>query len=105
MSFSTQFLAEAKQVIDGLNIEQIERMAGLLAATREKGGRLFILGVGGSAANAPRRIANAAPVLFSFMTYTSISAWRLAGKVNVNPNSIAPPIGAVWYRISVQHKN
>jgi D-sedoheptulose 7-phosphate isomerase len=56
MSFSTQFLAEAKQVIDGLNIEQIERMAGLLAATREKGGRLFILGVGGSAANASHAV-------------------------------------------------
>jgi D-sedoheptulose 7-phosphate isomerase len=52
MSFSRQFPDEAKRVIDGLDVEQIERMASLLAETRARGGRLFILGVGGSAANA-----------------------------------------------------
>ena len=31
MSHTAQFLAEAKQVIDGLNIEAIERMASILA--------------------------------------------------------------------------
>jgi D-sedoheptulose 7-phosphate isomerase len=56
MSFAEQFLAEAKQVIDGLDVEQIERMAAALAATRERGGRLFILGVGGSAANASHAV-------------------------------------------------
>jgi len=56
MSFSRQFLSEAKSVIDGLDIEQIERMATLLAETRARGGRLFILGVGGSAANASHAV-------------------------------------------------
>src|ERR1700760_740613 len=56
MSFSRQFLSEAKQVIDGLDVDGIERMAGLLAATRTSGGRLFILGVGGSAANASHAV-------------------------------------------------
>jgi len=56
MSFSSQFLDEARQVIDGLDVEAIERMAGLLAATRSRGGRLFILGVGGSAANASHAV-------------------------------------------------
>lgn len=56
MSFTRQFLSEAKAVIDGLNEEQIERAASLLAATRERGGRLFILGVGGSAANASHAV-------------------------------------------------
>src|SRR5512141_3523637 len=56
MSFSQQFLDEAKQVIDGLNLDQIERMAGLLGETRARGGRLFILGVGGSAANASHAV-------------------------------------------------
>jgi D-sedoheptulose 7-phosphate isomerase len=56
MSFSQQFLSEASRVIDGLNIEQIERMATLLAETRARGGRLFILGVGGSAANASHAV-------------------------------------------------
>jgi D-sedoheptulose 7-phosphate isomerase len=54
--FSKQFLDEAKQIIDGLDLAQIERMAELLAATRERGGRLFILGVGGSAANASHAV-------------------------------------------------
>lgn len=56
MSFSRQFLAEAKAIIDLLDPEQIERMAALLAATRSCGGRLFILGVGGSAANASHAV-------------------------------------------------
>jgi D-sedoheptulose 7-phosphate isomerase len=56
MSFAQQFLAEARQVIDGLDVEQIERMAAALAETRARGGRLFILGVGGSAANASHAV-------------------------------------------------
>ena len=56
MSFSHQFLSEARQVIDGLDTEAIERVAGLLASTRAAGGRLFILGVGGSAANASHAV-------------------------------------------------
>ena len=56
MTFSEQFLQEARQVIDGLDPLVIERMAALLAATRERGGRLFILGVGGSAANASHAV-------------------------------------------------
>ncbi len=56
MSFAEQFLSEAKQVIDGLNPDQIEGMAQLLARTRSRGGRLFILGVGGSAANASHAV-------------------------------------------------
>jgi D-sedoheptulose 7-phosphate isomerase len=56
MTFSQQFLSESKQVIDGLDLDQIERMADRLAATRAGGGRLFILGVGGSAANASHAV-------------------------------------------------
>jgi D-sedoheptulose 7-phosphate isomerase len=56
MTHATQFLAEAKQVIDGLDTEAIERMALLLVQVRERGGRLFILGVGGSAANASHAV-------------------------------------------------
>ena len=56
MSHAAQYLSEAKQVIDGLNIGAIERMADLLVRTRQRGGRLFILGVGGSAANASHAV-------------------------------------------------
>lgn len=56
MNFSQQFLSEAKEIIDRLNHEEIERTADLLLQTRASGGRLFILGVGGSAANASHAV-------------------------------------------------
>lgn len=52
MKFSEQHLQEASQVIDQLDSVKIEQVVSVLARTRGKGGRLFILGVGGSAANA-----------------------------------------------------
>jgi D-sedoheptulose 7-phosphate isomerase len=55
-SFAQQFLAEAKEVIDRLDTARIEAAASLLAQTRAAGGRLFILGVGGSAANASHAV-------------------------------------------------
>src|ERR1039458_9902716 len=55
-TFARQFLAEAKDVIDRLDPASIEDAASLLALTRASGGRLFILGVGGSAANASHAV-------------------------------------------------
>ena len=52
MSFARQFLTEVQQVTAQLDVNAIEKCAGELAAIRERGGRLFILGVGGSAGNA-----------------------------------------------------
>jgi len=51
MSYAREHLEEAKQIIDQIDTDAIERMADLLAQVRERGGRLFFLGVGGSAAN------------------------------------------------------
>lgn len=51
MSYARQHLEESKRVIDGLDAEAIEAVVDVLHATRERGGRLFFLGVGGSAAN------------------------------------------------------
>ena len=51
MSYARQHLDEARRVIDRLDAEAIERVADVLHAIRERGGRLFFLGVGGSAAN------------------------------------------------------
>lgn len=52
MSFAKEFLAEVQQVTAQLNVDAIEKCADELARVRERGGRLFILGVGGSAGNA-----------------------------------------------------
>src|SRR5208283_206527 len=56
MMFSQQFLEEAKAVIDGLDRDKIEHLAALIAEARSTGGRLFILGVGGSAGNASHAV-------------------------------------------------
>ena len=48
MSFVQQYLEETQQVVAGLNPAAIEKMVDELARVRERGGRLFILGVGGN---------------------------------------------------------
>src|ERR1700724_1555386 len=54
--FSASFLAEVQEIAGRLNAEAIEKMVALLAQVRERSGRLFILGVGGSAANASHAV-------------------------------------------------
>ena len=56
MNFSEQFLAEVRQVTTQLDVDAIESTAMALAKIRTNGGRLFILGVGGSAANASHAV-------------------------------------------------
>ena len=56
MNFSQQFLQEVRQVSEQLDAAAIEKAAEELARVRERGGRLFILGVGGSAANASHAV-------------------------------------------------
>jgi D-sedoheptulose 7-phosphate isomerase len=56
VTFSQQFLAEAAQVIERLDVDAIEQIVSVLADTKARGGRLFILGVGGSAANASHAV-------------------------------------------------
>jgi D-sedoheptulose 7-phosphate isomerase len=51
MTHTEEYLQEAAEIIRRLDRDQIERVATLLADTRARGGRLFLLGVGGSAAN------------------------------------------------------
>lgn len=55
-NFAQQYLSEAKEIIDQLPLSVLDRMASLLSETRDSGGRLFILGVGGSAANASHAV-------------------------------------------------
>lgn len=56
MTFTNEYLQEAITIINGLDQAVIERMAELLVALRERQGRLFFLGVGGSAANASHAV-------------------------------------------------
>src|SRR4249920_3186271 len=51
MSYAAQHLKETAEIVAKLNPADCEKCVAELRATRERGGRLFILGVGGSAAN------------------------------------------------------
>src|SRR4030095_16558372 len=54
--FSASFLAEVREIASRLDAESIERVAALLVRVRERSGRLFVIGVGGSAANASHAV-------------------------------------------------
>lgn len=56
MTFTQQFLEEAGQILTKIDTQAVDRLVALLAATRGAGGRLFILGVGGSAGNASHAV-------------------------------------------------
>ena len=56
MNFVNAYLAETCRLIESLPAKDIEAMALGLANVRERGGRLFILGVGGSAGHASRAV-------------------------------------------------
>lgn len=51
MSYAQQHLAEAMEIIQKMDVAAIEQMADLLAGVKKSGGRIFFLGVGGSAGN------------------------------------------------------
>ena len=51
MSYAAQHLKEASEIIEKLDIESIEKVADLLAKVKRDQGRIFFLGVGGSAGN------------------------------------------------------
>jgi D-sedoheptulose 7-phosphate isomerase len=56
MSYSQQHLDETAQIVAQLDPTICEKAVELLSAVRTRGGRLFILGVGGSAANASHAV-------------------------------------------------
>jgi D-sedoheptulose 7-phosphate isomerase len=56
MNYSEEYLREATAIISQLDTALCEKAVELLTAVRERGGRLFILGVGGSAANASHAV-------------------------------------------------
>src|SRR5258708_5688475 len=55
-SYSAQHLAETAEIVSRLDPAKLETMVERLAQLRDRGGRLFFLGVGGSAANASHAV-------------------------------------------------
>jgi D-sedoheptulose 7-phosphate isomerase len=56
MDFTRQYLAEVALIVQRLDVSAIEALVEQLLTVRNRGGRLFFLGVGGSAANAAHAV-------------------------------------------------
>ncbi|HKS42549.1 MAG TPA: SIS domain-containing protein [Blastocatellia bacterium] len=56
MDYARQYIEEAAEVLKQIDTEAIERAVDLLVALRERGGRLFVLGVGGGAGHASHAV-------------------------------------------------
>ena len=56
MNFIKNYLKETKVIIDQLNLQDISKIVECISAVRKKKGRIFFIGVGGSAANASHAV-------------------------------------------------
>ena len=56
MLFVQTYLSEAAQILKQIDVPTIEKLADILVLLRERGGRLFILGVGGGAGHASHAV-------------------------------------------------
>ena len=82
MSFSESYLEETGRIVGQLDPDSIERLATGLAEVRDAGGRLFVLGVGGSAAHAGHAV-NDFRKLCGFETYAPTdNVSELTARVN-----------------------
>jgi D-sedoheptulose 7-phosphate isomerase len=76
------YLSEVKDIVDRIDRASIENMIQHLVEIREKGGRLFLLGVGGSAANASHAV-NDFRKICGFEAYTPVdNISELTARVN-----------------------
>jgi D-sedoheptulose 7-phosphate isomerase len=80
--FTLKFLEESADLVRKLDADRIDRMAEGLGASRDAGGRLFILGVGGSAGHASHAV-NDFRKLCAFEAYTPTdNVSELTARVN-----------------------
>ena len=80
--FSASYLAETKAILEGLDVAALDRIAEGLAEVRASGGRLFILGVGGSAGHASHAV-NDFRKICGFEAYTPTdNVSELTARVN-----------------------
>ena len=75
MGFVDSYMVQVKEICDRLDMDRIAEMVAALRALRERGGRLFVLGVGGSA-------ANAAPAVNDFRKLCNIEAYAPTDNVS-----------------------
>jgi len=82
MAFSRDFIGESIEILRRIDSDAIDRMASELAAVRDGGGRLFIVGVGGSAGHASHAV-NDFRKICGFEAYTPTdNVSELTARVN-----------------------
>ena len=81
MSFAEKFLTETVAILREIPPADIDRLAEGLASVREGGGRLFILGVGGSAGHASHAVNDFRKIcsLESYAPTDNVSPWVTIG--------------------------
>ena len=97
MSHTKQYFAEVRQIVEGIDGECIERIAEGLSDLRARGGRLFLLGVGGSAANCSHAV-NDFRKLCGIEAYTPVdNVSELTARIN---DEGWDTVFAAWLRVS-----
>src|SRR6202047_898369 len=95
--FSASFLAEVQEIARQMDAAAIEKMVAALAQVRQRSGRLFVLGVGGSAANASHAV-NDFRKLAGIETYAPTdNVSELTARVN---DEGWPTVFAAWLKTS-----
>jgi D-sedoheptulose 7-phosphate isomerase len=81
-NFITNYMEGARKVIDQLSQEEIQKTVDSLSAVKKRGGRLFLLGVGGSAANCSHAV-NDFRKICHIETYTVVdNVAELTARIN-----------------------
>ena len=97
-----QFFAEVEKVAQAIDIDSIERLAIELVSLRDRGGRLFLLGVGGSAANCSHAV-NDFRKLCGIEAYTPVdNVSELTARTN---DEGWDTVFAAWLRTSKANSN
>ena len=102
MSYAQQHENEAIDILNKIDIDAIEKMADLLADIKQAGGRIFFLGVGGSAANCSHAVND-------FRKICNIEAYTPADNISeltARTNDDGwQSIFANWLKVSQLNKN
>src|SRR5206468_9767527 len=97
MPFAKDYLAEAVRIIGELDVSTIERVASLLAELRQRGGRLFVLGVGGGAGHASHAVSDFRKIA-NIETYTPTdNVSELTARIN---DDGWPSVFENWLKVS-----
>jgi len=102
MSFIDDYIREGVSILEKLDRERIEAIISGLLSVRNRGGRLFFLGVGGSAAQCSHAV-NDARKLAAFEAYTPVdNISELTARVN---DEGWPTVFVEWLKGSRLNKN